>query len=58
MIKQEISLIFPMTSNLICNSQEHSVVLIQGARCQDLIGVNHRVVRGAYDCAHVVKKSS
>ncbi|KAM9309285.1 small ribosomal subunit protein uS12m [Pholidichthys leucotaenia] len=38
------------------NLQEHNVVLIQGGRTQDLPGVKLTVVRGKYDCAHVVKK--
>ncbi|KAL0162646.1 hypothetical protein M9458_042042 [Cirrhinus mrigala] len=38
------------------NLQEHNVVLIQGGRTQDLPGVKIKVVRGKYDCAHVVKK--
>uniref|UniRef100_A0A1I8JQA3 Small ribosomal subunit protein uS12m n=1 Tax=Macrostomum lignano TaxID=282301 RepID=A0A1I8JQA3_9PLAT len=37
------------------NLQEHNMVLVRGGRCQDLIGVKHKVVRGKYDCAHVVK---
>uniref|UniRef100_A0A1I8IGA2 Small ribosomal subunit protein uS12m n=1 Tax=Macrostomum lignano TaxID=282301 RepID=A0A1I8IGA2_9PLAT len=39
------------------NLQEHNMVLVRGGRCQDLIGVKHKVVRGKYDCAHVVKPS-
>lgn len=35
--------------------QEHNVVLIEGARKKDLPGVHHKVVRGKYDCAHVIK---
>ncbi|KAJ8366973.1 hypothetical protein AAFF_G00336190 [Aldrovandia affinis] len=38
------------------NLQEHNVVLVQGGRTQDLPGVKLTVVRGKYDCAHVVKK--
>lgn len=38
------------------NLQEHNVVLVEGGRTQDLVGVKHTVVRGKYDCAHVVKK--
>ncbi|KAK7944514.1 hypothetical protein WMY93_000242 [Mugilogobius chulae] len=38
------------------NLQEHNVVLVQGGRTQDLPGVRLTVVRGKYDCAHVVKK--
>ncbi|KAJ8266189.1 hypothetical protein GJAV_G00126960 [Gymnothorax javanicus] len=38
------------------NLQEHNVVLTQGGRTQDLPGVKFTIVRGKYDCAHVVKK--
>ncbi|KAM7382817.1 hypothetical protein PAMP_002524 [Pampus punctatissimus] len=38
------------------NLQEHNIVLVQGGRTQDLPGVKLTVVRGKYDCAHVVKK--
>ncbi|NP_001373202.1 small ribosomal subunit protein uS12m [Danio rerio] len=38
------------------NLQEHNVVLVQGGRTQDLPGVKLAVIRGKYDCAHVVKK--
>ncbi|XP_056142588.1 28S ribosomal protein S12, mitochondrial-like [Lampris incognitus] len=38
------------------NLQEHNVVLVQGGKTQDLPGVKLTVVRGKYDCAHVVKK--
>lgn len=38
------------------NLQEHNVVLIEGKGRQDLPQVNYKVVRGALDCAHVVKK--
>ncbi|XP_034029601.1 28S ribosomal protein S12, mitochondrial [Thalassophryne amazonica] len=38
------------------NLQEHNVVLVEGGRTQDLPGVKLKVVRGKYDCAHVVKK--
>lgn len=37
------------------NLQEHSVVLVQKKRVRDVPGLKIRVVRGAYDCAHVVK---
>ncbi|KAK1895379.1 28S ribosomal protein S12 mitochondrial [Dissostichus eleginoides] len=39
------------------NLQEHNVVLVEGGRTQDLPGVKLKVVRGKYDCAHVVKKT-
>ncbi|XP_029307350.1 small ribosomal subunit protein uS12m [Cottoperca gobio] len=38
------------------NLQEHNVVLVEGGRTQDLPGVKLKVVRGKFDCAHVVKK--
>nr|XP_056713166.1 28S ribosomal protein S12, mitochondrial [Euleptes europaea] len=38
------------------NLQEHSIVLVEGGRTQDLPGVKLKVVRGKYDCAHVIKK--
>uniref|UniRef100_A0A8B9R9E9 Small ribosomal subunit protein uS12m n=1 Tax=Astyanax mexicanus TaxID=7994 RepID=A0A8B9R9E9_ASTMX len=38
------------------NLQEHHVVLVEGGRTQDLPGVKVKIVRGKYDCAHVVKK--
>ncbi|XP_041649334.1 28S ribosomal protein S12, mitochondrial-like [Cheilinus undulatus] len=38
------------------NLQEHNVVLVKGGRTQDLPGVKLKIVRGKYDCAHVVKK--
>ncbi|XP_048367820.1 28S ribosomal protein S12, mitochondrial [Sphaerodactylus townsendi] len=38
------------------NLQEHSIVMVEGGRTQDLPGVKLKVVRGKYDCAHVIKK--
>ena len=38
------------------NLQEHNVVLVRGGRTKDVPGLNYKVVRGAYDCAHVKKK--
>ncbi|XP_071832148.1 small ribosomal subunit protein uS12m-like [Apostichopus japonicus] len=38
------------------NLQEHNIVLVEGGRTQDLIGVKHKIIRGKYDCSHVVKK--
>lgn len=35
------------------NLQEHSIVLIQGARRWDLPGVNYKIIRGALDCRAV-----
>ncbi|OTF78562.1 40S ribosomal protein S12, mitochondrial-like protein [Euroglyphus maynei] len=37
------------------NLQEHSVVLLQKKRVRDVPGLKIRVIRGAYDCAHVTK---
>jgi small subunit ribosomal protein S12 len=31
------------------NLQQHSVVLVQGGRCQDLIGVKYKPIRGFFD---------
>ncbi|VUZ44640.1 unnamed protein product [Hymenolepis diminuta] len=39
------------------NLQEHNMVLVRGGRCQDLIGVKHKIVRGKFDCAPVLKSS-
>ncbi|XP_022093091.1 28S ribosomal protein S12, mitochondrial-like isoform X2 [Acanthaster planci] len=38
------------------NLQEHNIVLVEGGRTQDLPGVKHTVIRGKFDCGHVVKK--
>ncbi|HXN54517.1 MAG TPA: 30S ribosomal protein S12 [Mycoplasmatales bacterium] len=35
------------------NLQEYSSVLVKGGGAQDLVGVNHSVVRGKLDCAGV-----
>ena len=35
------------------NLQEHSVVLVEGRRVPDLIGVKYHIVRGALDCQGV-----
>ena len=37
------------------NLQEHSIVLVRGARVRDLPGVRYHVVRGTLDCASVEK---
>ncbi|KAI7689972.1 28S ribosomal protein S12 [Sarcoptes scabiei] len=37
------------------NLQEHSVVLVHKKRVRDVPGLKVRVIRGAYDCAHVTK---
>ncbi|XP_076318584.1 30S ribosomal protein S12 technical knockout isoform X2 [Tachypleus tridentatus] len=39
------------------NIQEHNIVLVRCGRCQDVPGVKLKVIRGKYDCAHVVKRS-
>jgi len=31
------------------NLQQHSVVLIRGGRCQDLVGVRYKPIRGKFD---------
>ena len=38
------------------NLQEHNIVLVRGGRTKDVPGLKIKVVRGAYDCAHVKKK--
>jgi len=35
------------------NLQQHSVVLVRGGRCQDLIGVRYKPIRGLFDFAPV-----
>ena len=37
------------------NLQEHSIVLVEGGRLQDVPGVKLRCIRGKYDLAHVKK---
>lgn len=37
--------------------QEHSVVLVRGGRVKDLPGVQHRIIRGAFDCTGVKNRS-
>lgn len=39
------------------NLQEHNVVLVQYGRVKDVPGLRLKVIRGKYDCAHVVKKN-
>ncbi|KAL3205292.1 hypothetical protein MRX96_011190 [Rhipicephalus microplus] len=36
--------------------QEHSVVLVYKSRTKDVPGLKLKVVRGKYDCAHVIRK--
>mmetsp|Transcript_1114 Transcript_1114/g.1720 ORF Transcript_1114/g.1720 Transcript_1114/m.1720 type:complete len:170 (+) Transcript_1114:42-551(+) len=38
--------------------QKHQVVLVRGGRCQDLIGVNYTIVRGARDMLGVEGRRS
>ncbi|XP_042897399.1 small ribosomal subunit protein uS12m [Parasteatoda tepidariorum] len=40
------------------NLQEHNVVLVRFGRVKDVPGLRLKVVRGKYDCSHVVKKTS
>ncbi|GIY42465.1 40S ribosomal protein S12, mitochondrial [Caerostris darwini] len=40
------------------NLQEHNKVLVQFGRVKDVPGLRLRVIRGKYDCGHVVKKST
>jgi small subunit ribosomal protein S12 len=35
------------------NLQQHSVVLVRGGRCKDLIGVRYKPIRGKFDFAPV-----
>lgn len=47
---QEITAFIPGEGH---NLQEHSVVMVKGAKMKDLPGVNYRVVRGRLDAAGV-----
>ena len=40
------------------NLQQHSVVLVRGGRCRDLIGVHLKAVRGKYDLTGVVGRKT
>jgi small subunit ribosomal protein S12 len=40
------------------NLQQHSSVLISGAKVKDLIGVSYAVVRGKYDLLGVVNRKT
>lgn len=40
------------------NLQDHNIVLIQGGGPQDTPGVKYSIIRGKYDCAHVVRKQN
>jgi small subunit ribosomal protein S12 len=38
------------------NLQHHSMVLIRGGRCQDLIGVRYKPIRGKYDFEPLISR--
>lgn len=38
------------------NLQPHSTVLVRGGRCQDLIGVRYKPIRGKFDFAPVLNR--
>jgi small subunit ribosomal protein S12 len=38
--------------------QEHASVLVRGGRVKDLPGVQHKIIRGAYDCTGVVGRKT
>ncbi|MBI4004503.1 30S ribosomal protein S12 [Candidatus Roizmanbacteria bacterium] len=40
------------------NLAEHSIVLVRGGRVKDLPGVKYHIVRGKFDTAGVVKRST
>jgi small subunit ribosomal protein S12 len=40
------------------NLQQHSTILIRGAKVRDLIGVNYSVIRGKYDLAGVTNRKT
>ncbi|XP_035220898.1 40S ribosomal protein S12, mitochondrial-like isoform X2 [Stegodyphus dumicola] len=40
------------------NLQEHNVVLVRFGRVKDVPGLRLKVIRGKYDCPHVVKKTA
>jgi small subunit ribosomal protein S12 len=40
------------------NLQQHSTVLLRGARVRDLIGVNYSAIRGKYDLLGVVNRKN
>ena len=37
---------------------KHSVVLVRGGRCQDLIGMRYKPIRGLFDCKPVVGRQT
>ncbi len=40
------------------NLAEHSIVMVEGGRVQDLPGVKYHIIRGVYDCAGVENRKS
>jgi len=40
------------------NLAEHSIVLVRGGRVKDLPGVKYHIVRGKFDTAGVVKRTT
>jgi len=40
------------------NLQQHSTILIKGAKVRDLIGVNYSAIRGKYDLAGVTNRKT
>jgi small subunit ribosomal protein S12 len=40
------------------NLQQHSTILVSGAKVKDLIGVSYAVVRGKYDLLGVVNRKT
>ena len=40
------------------NLQQHSTVLLRGARARDLIGVNYSAIRGKYDLLGVINRKN
>jgi len=40
------------------NLQQHSTILIRGAKVRDLIGVNYSVIRGKFDLTGVISRKT
>jgi small subunit ribosomal protein S12 len=40
------------------NLQQHSTILIRGAKIRDLIGVNYSAIRGKYDLIGVTNRKT
>ena len=40
------------------NLQQHSTILLSGAKVRDLIGVNYKAIRGKYDLQGVVNRKT